>query len=193
MAGVSIKLSSATFSNSNIIGSLKNRLRFTIPSGTETANGNGWNYTNCNYANTSNYKLASGVDGYFDVKMVGTAASGSILLVSSDNVATSYSHANCKVGVFPENASGHYKVVEAGTGGTANVVGTRAFVSGDMMRLNRVGSAWSAQISSDNGVTWTTIHNYITTYSGDAYPALDMIYPDTTMTFTLPSGSPSTT
>lgn len=163
------RVAGATFTK--IVASVLNRVRFGIINGfSETGDSaSGWSYagTAARYANTANFKLPVSTDGYFQCSVTQNGSSP-VLIAGNANNLTSYANAGSLFGIYPGTT---YFVSQAGTGGiTPNVVAARAYVAGDIMRLSRTGSTWTAWVSSDSGSTFTLIHTFANTSTVEVFP-----------------------
>jgi hypothetical protein len=173
----SIKIAGATFTKA--VAFLV-RYANLVPSGlTESGNdSSGYSYTGSgNYANTSNYKVLASTEGYVSAVVTSKAAAAvPVLIAASTNNITSYSDGNSKFGIYVASDAGNvYRITASGIGSiTANVVAARIYAAGDVLRIRRlVNGSCVAEISSDNGITFTLIHNY-TAYAGDLFPAINV-------------------
>lgn len=173
---VSIIIAGASFTN--YVATLT-RFANLSPSGfTETGNATtGYTYTSTGpaYANASDFKVPSTLPGSISAKIVSQASNALpiVLACAANNLTTFNSNANAKFGVYvgPGNI---YAVTAGGVGSiTANVVSNRTFVANDVVRIRRAeDGSCVGEVSSDNGVTFTVIHNF-TPYSGDLFPMLE--------------------
>lgn len=121
----------------------------------------GWTYT-ANASGTlttgsiSTLKLPAGADGFFQFKAVRTLGQASPMLsFKATQVAGSYGSGSYGIYV---NGTNVYKVVTAGTAGDPTTA--RTGTANDMLRIARSGLTISAQVSSDDGATWSTIHTW---------------------------------
>jgi hypothetical protein len=173
---VSIKIADASFTN--YVARLFVFANLSPSNFTETGDATtGYIYTSSApaYANSSDYKVPSTYPGNISAKIVSQASNALpvILACATNNLTTFSGNANAKFGVFVD-ASGIYKITAGGTGNiTANVVAARAYVANDIVRIRRANDgSCVAEISSNNGATFTTIHTY-TAYSGDLFPMIE--------------------
>ena len=167
----SIKIAGATFTK--IIAYLRKLPQLSTKSNfTESGNSNdGYSYTatGTGYAHTSSLKLPASTDGDIVAKFTASGSMTPMLMADASNNNSSYTGAD--VGLYAV-AGAVYKAINAGVGnGTTNVV-SRTHVTGDLVRLRRVGSTWYGDVSSDNGLTWTTIHIFGFTGTAAMYPSI---------------------
>jgi hypothetical protein len=125
------------------------------------------------YTNTPSRWIASGTDGWVQVR-VSNPANLSVILgldlnATSASYYTGYSH-----GVFPGvNGTARYRVVSTG-GAVADASVTRTPLANDLMRLRRAGTSVFAEISSDNGASWSSpIHTWTGASTANIYPKLN--------------------
>jgi len=144
-----------------------------IGTATETANGGGgFNYLIAGSTpriNNSNVSLAG--DGHFDVTYTNKTALGNVTVASLSTNATGQWN-TAGFGGFPQtdDLGGVYNAIAAGSAIACNVAPSRAYVTGDILRIRRVGTAMSLLVSSDGGSTFTLLHNFTVTTAAVLYP-----------------------
>lgn len=180
----------------NLVGIDDPAIMFTVLGSivTQSASGTGYNYTvasptdNGNaWAASANMKLPAGETGYIEMGFTSSVDAAALTGQSPTLMAQ-------KVRAFVGNLFGadadvaaaimwgysgspsNWRVGDAtGPWITPNIVPSRPCVLGDRARIRRgAAGALFADISSDGGVTWTTIHNFSTAYTGDMYASASM-------------------
>ena len=129
---------------------------WTVTSGTGGYGGNG----------LSTLKLPSGVDGYIYMRHV-TGTGDAILGFNTANATTGYS--GVEAGIYI--SSNAVTKVDGGSAG-GSIVGV---TTGDLIRLHRVGSTLTIELSTDSGATWgSAIYTYTFSSSADLYIVCDI-------------------
>jgi len=177
----------------NLVGIADPAITFTVlGSGvTSAANGDAFDYTATSptdnsyaYIGSPNKKLAAGTLGYIEMGFTSSVDAAALTAQSPTLMAQKvYAYAG---NLFGANANvsaavmwgytGNWLVGDAdGPWHTPNLVAGRACVLGDRARIRRAAAgALFADISSDGGVTWTTIHAYPTADTGDLFAGAGM-------------------
>lgn len=158
---------------------------------TQSVSGTGYNYTvasptdNGNaWAGSPSKKLPSGATGYIEMGFDGSVDEATLSDQSPVLMAQKVyafignlfgANANCAAAVM-WGYDGNWRIGDAtGPWGAANIVPGRPCVLGDRARIRRAAAgALYADISSDGGVTWTTIHAFATAETGDLFASASM-------------------
>ncbi len=137
-------------------------------SGNEAA---GYNYTTASdgSAYLSSVKLPAGISGELITKLT-SDGQGLTIIMSPVRTNAEYGTAG-NYGVLSYIPS----VIRIVANGVTNIVPNVAnipFVSGMLFKITRTGNAWTASVSTDEGVTWVLIHNYAILSDVDMYPCI---------------------
>lgn len=121
--------------------------------------------TNTSYSTSTaiggiaNVGLQSGVDGALSCKFTGfSTPSGTETMIGIQTGSTVVSYNNLAYSFYTQRSGNKYVPFTAGTAQTPtnNVVPA----NGDVMQLRRAGTTLIAEVSKDNGSTWTTIYTW---------------------------------
>ena len=169
---LSLKIAGATFTKFVGVAStpvLLNTLGLPLTrSGNEAA---GYNYTTASggSAYLSSVKLPAGNSGELITKMT-SDGQGLTIIMSPVRTNAVYGTAG-NYGVLPYTPS-IIRIVANGVTGIVPNVANIPFVSGMLFKITRTGNAWTASVSTDEGVTWVLIHNYAVLSDVDMYPCI---------------------
>ena len=137
-------------------------------SGNEAA---GYNYTTASggEAYLSSVKLPAGNSGELITKLT-SDGQGLTIIMSPVRTDAAYGTAG-NYGVLSYTLS-VIRIVANGVTGIVPNVANIPFVSGMLFKITRTGNAWTASVSTDEGVTWVLIHNYDILSDVDMYPCI---------------------
>lgn len=109
--------------------------------------------------------LQTGVDGSFSIKVTSTPATnnGEVLL-AVDGSAAAATYATMDY-AFLGHSSGYQPFTSGGAGTATATTGA----ANDIMRMRRTGTSLFAEVSKDNGSTWTTINTWTGVSTGVLY------------------------
>jgi len=141
---------------------------------TETANGSGFNYAFSSlaggqfFSHTSNLKLPASTDGYVQAVLSNVIEAFPIIGFSTTNNTTVFASSAFCLYRAQLNA---YAVVQNGAV-IAAINTPRNYVNNDILRVRRAGATFFAEVSSDGGTTFTTVHTFAATSSAELFPVL---------------------
>lgn len=147
--------SSNSITPANITYDRMGTLVSTSESGTGPYTYTGTGGTGYNASAIAIKKMQTGVDGYMDVKITNRTG-GFIFGLITGTSAVAYP--SLTYGMYATASHTDWRVVSAGTVVNATTVLTAAV--GDIARIKRVGSTLTAEISKDNGETFTVIRTW---------------------------------
>lgn len=132
---------------------------------TEGGNGTtGWTYTQSGGAHGSAFagdpslSLAAGANGSFTCRISAVSGGFPIFVVQPAGTVQTY-NAVASFGIYViTTASNQYGGVNNGV--ASGVTVTRNWATNDLVRLRRQGTVLFVEVSSDNGVSFTEIHQY---------------------------------
>lgn len=130
------------------------------------------------HAGVSDLKLASGVSGTLDATIATPNTTKTpILGVVTSNTDPAYNAgaSGYKFGIIA-HSTGNYRVIVDGAGTAVVGNGTlTSVIAGDILRLERVSGSWTASIArTATPTSFTVIHTFAATHSGDAWAALSV-------------------
>jgi hypothetical protein len=169
---ISLRISGASFTK--FIGSILPPVRFLVKNTwTESLVNGFYTYTGLGaMASSATHKLPASTDGFIQCK-ISTLGTGAVLalIAHSSNSGTAYNNAGSLFGLYVDAAL-LYKTIQTGVGSGTPNVSALSYIAGDVMRVRRTGSAWVAEVSRDNGVTFALLHNFAATSTAEVYPFL---------------------
>jgi lysophospholipase L1-like esterase len=126
-----------------------------------TPNGTSWGNTGL-----SRYKIASGQDGYFQMRIETTTHVFGMIGLKTTYVEGGF--ATFAAGVWLNDTTNSYTVIEGGSS-----TGKTGSLANKYIRLIRAGSVIKAQTSSDT-LLWTDVHTFTGSYSADLFIVVDI-------------------
>lgn len=152
----------------NGVGATGTILRLATINGANFAEGGngttGWTYTQSGGAHGSAFagdpslSLAAGANGSFTCRISAVTGGFPIFVVQPAGAVASY-NAVVSYGIYVNTTAGNqYGGVTAGA--ATGVTVTRTWAANDLVRLRRQGTVLYVEVSSDNGVSFTEIHQF---------------------------------
>jgi hypothetical protein len=151
-------------------------IRFATGGMIESGNSSSWTYTGTAVAFISRIDpdrtLAAGTNGTYGFR-IGFHGSSHTALIGLNTYATAPGSWNTiTYGLYGDTPSGFWGVVGGGTIPAANGNASLPHAIGDRARLRRVGASIFAEVSKNEGVTWTLIHTFAGASTAKLYPLL---------------------
>jgi|GEM_PF-2248493 len=158
-------------------------IRLTIVNGlSETVDGSGYDYGpaadsssntfTTNLSGVTSTKLASGSDGYAGATFTGYSASVDGLIVGFKATQATGTYVTVNYGIYCTSGTSHYVIINNGTGGVAPTTNITP-AANDIVRMHRVGTTITAEVSKDSGSTWTVAYTWTSVSAADLYGYFD--------------------
>jgi len=175
--GLSLNLTNAVFTQ--VVTNANKFPRFaTLTNMTESGNAtSGYTYTEQSpgsFADGANLSLPAGVDGWMQYTLSAWTAGQNSLIGGFELAAGGSWYGDLMFSLYPNSSGTGWSLIEFGTGSGA-INGTALVpANGDIVRIERIGTAVYAKVSSDGGTTFQTVHTFGTANAEtlDLLPAL---------------------